>query len=115
VLDRAMDIVWLMREELQSGPEVLNLGEGVPRRTVDLGYYPLSGKLRLSAANIAVRRRGNSTTGWTIRLARTLSGACPTYRCMTHENCEAMLPSWSWAASIPRLVKRQQESASGQQ
>ncbi len=29
-LDRAMDIVWLMREQLQSRPEFLNLGEGFP-------------------------------------------------------------------------------------
>lgn len=29
-LDRAMDIVWLMREQLQSKPEFLNLGEGFP-------------------------------------------------------------------------------------
>jgi hypothetical protein len=37
VLDRAMDIVWLMREELQSRPEFLNLGEGFLRRTVERG------------------------------------------------------------------------------
>lgn len=29
-LDRAMDIVWLMREQLHIKPEVLNLGEGFP-------------------------------------------------------------------------------------
>ena len=29
-LDRAMDIVWLMREQLQVKPDVLNLGEGFP-------------------------------------------------------------------------------------
>jgi DNA-binding transcriptional MocR family regulator len=29
-LDHAMDIVWLMREQLQSKPEFLNLGEGFP-------------------------------------------------------------------------------------
>jgi DNA-binding transcriptional MocR family regulator len=29
-LDRAMDVVWLMREQLQVKPEVLNLGEGFP-------------------------------------------------------------------------------------
>lgn len=29
-LDRAMDVVWLMREQLQSKPEFLNLGEGFP-------------------------------------------------------------------------------------
>jgi len=29
-LDRAMDIVWLMREQLQSKPDFLNLGEGFP-------------------------------------------------------------------------------------
>lgn len=29
-LDRAIDIVWLMREQLQSKPEFLNLGEGFP-------------------------------------------------------------------------------------
>ncbi|MDE1008412.1 MAG: PLP-dependent aminotransferase family protein, partial [Paraburkholderia fungorum] len=29
-LDRAMDVVWLMREQLQVQPEVLNLGEGFP-------------------------------------------------------------------------------------
>lgn len=29
-LDRAMDIVWLMREQLQNKPDVLNLGEGFP-------------------------------------------------------------------------------------
>ena len=28
--DRAMDIIWLMREQLQSKPEFLNLGEGFP-------------------------------------------------------------------------------------
>jgi hypothetical protein len=35
VLDRAMDIPWLMREELQSRPGLLNLGEGFPRRMVE--------------------------------------------------------------------------------
>ena len=30
VLDRAMDTVWLMREQLQIKPDVLNLGEGFP-------------------------------------------------------------------------------------
>ncbi|MDR6378812.1 aminotransferase-like domain-containing protein (plasmid) [Paraburkholderia strydomiana] len=30
VLDRAMDTVWLMREQLQVKPDVLNLGEGFP-------------------------------------------------------------------------------------
>lgn len=29
-LDRAMDTVWLMREQLQANPDVLNLGEGFP-------------------------------------------------------------------------------------
>ncbi|CAG9274985.1 PLP-dependent aminotransferase family protein [Paraburkholderia unamae] len=29
-LDRAMDTVWLMREQLQTNPDVLNLGEGFP-------------------------------------------------------------------------------------
>ncbi|SDR47935.1 transcriptional regulator, GntR family [Paraburkholderia fungorum] len=29
-LDRAMDVVWLMREQLQVKPDVLNLGEGFP-------------------------------------------------------------------------------------
>ncbi|RKP47162.1 PLP-dependent aminotransferase family protein [Pararobbsia silviterrae] len=29
-LNRAMDIVWLMREQLQTKPDVLNLGEGFP-------------------------------------------------------------------------------------
>lgn len=29
-LDRAMDTVWLMREQLRSKPDVLNLGEGFP-------------------------------------------------------------------------------------
>ena len=29
-LDRAMDVVWLMREQLQSKPGFLNLGEGFP-------------------------------------------------------------------------------------
>ncbi|MCM3500170.1 winged helix-turn-helix domain-containing protein, partial [Staphylococcus capitis] len=29
-LDRAMDIVWLMREQLHVKPDVLNLGEGFP-------------------------------------------------------------------------------------
>ncbi|MFT4435399.1 PLP-dependent aminotransferase family protein [Caballeronia sp. 15715] len=29
-LDRAMDVVWLMREQLQNKPEFLNLGEGFP-------------------------------------------------------------------------------------
>jgi hypothetical protein len=35
MLDRAMDIPWSMREELQSRPGLLNLGKGFPRRLVE--------------------------------------------------------------------------------